>query len=139
VQIEFLSSIAIITTDQEANRRLFVDGIGLPLVPAAADDAYLHSEQVPGSKHFGLWPLEQAARSCFGTHDWPADRPVPQVSVEFDVADAAAVQAAVEELRAQGHDVLHDAREEPWGQTVAHLQTPEGVLVGISFAPWHHG
>ena len=32
--------------------------------------------------------------------------------------------------------LLHDTRTEPWGQTVARLQTPEGTIVGISFAPW---
>jgi hypothetical protein len=28
------------------------------------------------------------AEECFGTQRWPAERPVPQVSIEFDVADA---------------------------------------------------
>jgi hypothetical protein len=40
-----------------------------------------------GSKHFGLWPLRQAAESCCGTSDGPADRPVPHVRVEFEVEE----------------------------------------------------
>jgi catechol 2,3-dioxygenase-like lactoylglutathione lyase family enzyme len=111
-----------------------VDALGLPL----EGDDYLHSERIGGSRHFGVWPLAQAAQACFGTPDWPADRPVPQASVEFEVADPGAVQAAAEELRDAGQELLHEARTEPWGQTVARLQSPEGAIVGISFAPWFH-
>jgi len=63
---------------------------------------------------------------------------VPQASVEFEVESLDAVQAAAGELRAEGFALLHDARTEPWGQTVARLQSPEGAIVGISFAPWLH-
>ncbi len=63
---------------------------------------------------------------------------MPQVSIEFDVADAAAVSAAAQELQQAGHELLHTAREEPWGQTVARLQSPEGAIVGISYAPALH-
>ncbi len=38
-------------------------------------------------------PKVQAAQACFGTPDWPVKRPVPQASVEFEVADAETVQA----------------------------------------------
>ena len=85
-----------------------------------------------------MWPLTQAAQACFGTPEWPDDRPVPQASVEFEVGNPGAVQAAADELRAGGFTLLHDARTEPWGQTVARLQSPEGTVVGISFAPWMH-
>ena len=64
--------------------------------------------------------------------------PVPQVSIEFDVADAAAVDAAAQELQQAGYRLLHPAREEPWGQTVTRLQSPEGAIVGISYAPSLH-
>jgi hypothetical protein len=37
-----------------------------------------------------------AAQACFGTPDWPAERPVPPTSVEFEVADAETVQAAAD-------------------------------------------
>jgi len=64
---------------------------------------------------------------------------VPQVSVEFDVANEAEVSQAAAELAAQGYPLLHQARTEPWGQTVARLQTREGAIVGISYAPSLHG
>ena len=34
--------------------------------------------------------------------------------------------------------LLHDARTEPWGQTVARLQSSEGAIIGISYAPSMH-
>jgi hypothetical protein len=99
---------------------------------------YFHSERIEGCKHFGVWPLSQAAQACFGTPAWPADRTVPQMSLEFEVRDADAVGAAAEELRQRGFTLLDDRREEPWGQTVARLQSQEGSIVGISFAPSLH-
>jgi catechol 2,3-dioxygenase-like lactoylglutathione lyase family enzyme len=137
MQIEFIASTAVITTDPESSARLYVDTLGLPLESAEGDD-YRHSEDVGGSRHFGVWPLRQAAQACFGTPDWPADRRVPQASIEFEVGDEAAVTAAAHELVEAGFDVLHEARTEPWGQTVARLQSLEGLVVGISFAPWMH-
>jgi catechol 2,3-dioxygenase-like lactoylglutathione lyase family enzyme len=138
MEIEFVSSIAVITPDPGRSRRLYVDTLGLPLAGQGGDDDYLHSERIPGAKHFGIWPLRQAAEACFGTEDWPADYAVPQASIEFDVADVAAVQAAADELAAAGHELLHPVRREPWGQTVVRLLAPEGVIVGISHVPSMH-
>ena len=89
MNIEFLSTLAVIAPDPAASRKLYVDTLGLPL--DSHGDDYHHSEHIAGCKSFGIWPLSQAAESCFGTSQWPAELPVPQVSIEFDVADAAAV------------------------------------------------
>ena len=137
MKIEFLSTIAVITPDPRASRELYVDALGLRL-EGGDDEEYHHSEQIAGCKHFGVWPLSQAAEACFGTTRWPAERPVPQVSIEFDVADAAAVGEAAQELQQAGYELLHPGREEPWGQTVARLQSLEGAIVGISYAPSLH-
>lgn len=137
MNIEFLSTVAVITPDMTSSRKLYVEALGLPL--EGQGDGYHHSEQIAGSKSFGIWPLSEAAQACFGTDEWPAGRPVPQVSIEFDVAGAAEVGPAAQELQRAGYELLHAAREEPWGQTVARLQSPEGAIVGISYAPVLHG
>jgi catechol 2,3-dioxygenase-like lactoylglutathione lyase family enzyme len=137
MDVQFVASIGVIAADPAKSRELYVDALGLPLEAGAGDD-YFHSEHIDGSKHFGVWPLAQAAQACFGSPHWPADRPVPQVSLEFEVASAEAVGAAGEELRAKGFTLLHDAREEPWGQTVVRLQSIEGSIVGVSYAPQLH-
>jgi catechol 2,3-dioxygenase-like lactoylglutathione lyase family enzyme len=134
MDIQFIASIAVITPDPERSRELYVDALRLPL-EAAPGSEYFHSEHVDGSKHFGVWPLSEVAQACFGTAGWPADRVVPQLSVEFEVSDADAVQSAAEELRRRGFTLLHDRRTEPWGQTVARLQSEEGLIIGISFTP----
>ena len=136
MKIEFLATVAVITLDPSASRALYVGALGLAL--ESEGDGYSHSEQIAGAKSFGIWPLSQAAEACFGTEQWPADRPVPQVSLEFDVPDAAAVGPAVTELRQAGFELLHEARVEPWGQTVARLQSPEGAIVGVSYTPGLH-
>jgi catechol 2,3-dioxygenase-like lactoylglutathione lyase family enzyme len=137
MKIEFLASVAVIAPHPSTSRELYVDALGLPLESGGNGD-YHHSERIDGCKHFAIWPLSQAAEACFGTAQWPADRPVPQVSIEFDVADAAEVSAAAGELQQAGHELLHPPRQEPWGQTVARLQSPEGAIIGISFAPALH-
>jgi hypothetical protein len=58
--------------------------------------------------------------------------------VEFEVADPEEVERAGAELEKGGFTLLHPARTEPWGQTVARLQSIEGVIVGISYAPSMH-
>jgi len=63
---------------------------------------------------------------------------VPQASVEFEVADADTVQVAADELKGKGFTLLHDARTEPGGQTVARLQSSEGATIGLSYAPSMH-
>ena len=137
MKIEFIASFAVITADPPTSRKLYVDSLGLPL---EADDngEYFHSEAIEGSKHFGVWPLAHAANACFGTAEWPSDRRVPQASVEFEVADVAAVAAAEQELVEAGFDLLHPTKVEPWGQTVVRVQDTDGTIVGISYAPWMH-
>ena len=137
MNVQFIASMAVIAPDPAESRKLYIDVLKLPLEASEGDD-YFHSEHIAGSKHFGVWPLIQAAQACFGTPNWPDDRPVPQASVEFEVESVDAVRAAADELRADGFTMLHEARTEPWGQTVARLQSPEGAIVGISFAPWMH-
>jgi hypothetical protein len=63
---------------------------------------------------------------------------MPQASIEFEVSNAATVQVAAEELTQKGLTLLHEARTEPWGQTVARLQSSEGVITGLSYAPSMH-
>jgi catechol 2,3-dioxygenase-like lactoylglutathione lyase family enzyme len=136
MNIEFLATVAVIAPNPINSRDLYVDMLGLPL--QGEGDGYYHSEQIAGCKSFGIWPLSQAAQACFGTDQWPAGWPVPQVSIEFDVATAAAVGPAARELEEAGYELLHGARMEPWGQTVARLQSPEGAIIGISYAPVLH-
>ena len=62
-------------------------------------NGYLHTNGLDGVKHFALWPLAQAAESCFGTDQWPGDLPLPQDWIEFDVGD---IEKATAELKSQG-------------------------------------
>jgi len=137
MNVLFIASVAVVVADPPQSRKLFIDALGLPL--EGEGDGYYSSGSIPGSKHFGVWPLSEAAQACFGAPRWPAGVVVPQASIEFEVADAEAVSAAGDELQRAGFELLHPARTEPWGQTVARLLTGDGLIVGISYAPAFHG
>ena len=134
MNVKFISTVAVIAAHPENSRELFIDALGLPL----EGEDYAHSERIPGVTSFGVWPLAQAAQACFGTEDWPAERPAPQISIEFDVESPEAVEAAAQELEERGFELVHGARKEPWGQTVARFQSLEGAIIGISFIPSMH-
>jgi catechol 2,3-dioxygenase-like lactoylglutathione lyase family enzyme len=131
MRVLFVAGFGPIASDVAASRRLYKEVLGLPF--EEDEDGYLHSEGIEGVKHLAVWPLSQAAQSCFGTPEWPAEIPVPQAWIEFDVQD---VEAATRELQEQGYEVLVSARSEPWGQVVTRLLGPEGMLVGVVYTPW---
>jgi catechol 2,3-dioxygenase-like lactoylglutathione lyase family enzyme len=137
MKIVGIASFAVITRDPSTSSALFVDALGLPLAPHEGSE-YRFSEKIAGAKHFGVWPLAEAARACFGTEAWPSGHAIPQACVEFEVANEADVEQAAEELAAKGFALLHATRKEPWGQTVARILSSDGVIVGISYAPWLH-
>jgi catechol 2,3-dioxygenase-like lactoylglutathione lyase family enzyme len=136
MNVQAVASVSPIAADPPESRKLYADALGLPL--EKLDGEYYASEKIGGSKHFGVWPLSQAAQACFGSDEWPADLTRPQVSIEFELEDADAVAAGAEELEGKGFSLLHGARTEPWGQTVARLLSVDGSIVGLSFAPWQH-
>lgn len=136
MDVQFIATVAVIAADPPQSRKLYVDALGLPL--EGEGEGYYSSGSVAGVKHFGVWPLSQAAEACFGTAEWPADRIVPQASIEFEVGDVEAVDEAGAELRRAGFELLHSARTEPWGQTVARVLSDDGLIVGISYIPSFH-
>jgi catechol 2,3-dioxygenase-like lactoylglutathione lyase family enzyme len=136
VNVLFVASVAVIAADPPQSRNLLIDVLGLPL--EGEGEGYYSSGSIPGTNHFGIWPLSQAAEACFGTPEWPADRVVPQASIEFEVEDPDAVAAGGRELERAGYELLHPSRTEPWGQTVTRLLTEDGLIVGLSYIPAFH-
>lgn len=133
MDIQFVASVAPIVQDAAVARSFYGDALGLSFEGEDGDYAFTH--KLDGTKHFGLWPLSEAARACFGTSVWPAAVPVPQASIEFEVADVAAAAA---ELTAKGCRLIHEARKEPWDQVTARLSSPEGLLIAVCYTPAFH-
>jgi hypothetical protein len=129
MNVDFVAGFGPVVADPVASQAFYQHTLGLPL---EGEGGYLSTDKVAGVKHFALWPLPAAAESCFGTNVWPAEIPVPQGWIEFDVPDVAAATA---ELVAKDYRVLVAAKHEPWGQTVTRLLGPEGLLVGITYTP----
>jgi hypothetical protein len=130
VKVLFIAGFGPIVREVTASGRLYRQILGISF--KEEKDGYLHTEALKGAKTFALWPLWQAAQSCFGTESWPDDIPTPQAWLEFDVET---VEEATAELESRGFRMLVKNKKEPWGQTVSRFVTPEGLLVGITCTP----
>ncbi len=136
MRIESVASVSVIVREGGEAASLYRDGLGLEL--EGGDGDYLFTEKLPGVKHFGVWPLREAARSCFGADEWPKDVRIPQASIEFEVDSVEGVISAAAHLRSRGFDLLHEPKEEPWGQTITRLLTEDGLVIGVCYTPWFH-
>ena len=130
IDVLFVAGFGPIVRDAAPSRKLYSQALGLPLKEDTS--GYMHTGDLQGVKHFALWPLAQAAESCFGKDHWPGDLPVPQAWIEFDVGN---IEKATAELKSQGYKLLVAMRKEPWGQVVTRLLGPEGLLVGVTHTP----
>ena len=130
LKVLFIAGFGPIVRDTGESRKLYRDVLGIPFKEESG--AYLHTEAISGAKSFALWPLSQAAQSCFGKDSWPDGIPVPQAWLEFDVDN---VEKATGELESRGYRMLIKNKKEPWGQTVTRFISPEGLLVGVTVTP----
>jgi hypothetical protein len=130
VKVLFIAGFGPVVRDSGESRKLYRDVLGIAFKEET--DGYLHTEAAAGAKSFALWPLSQAAKSCFGKASWPAEIAAPQAWVEFDVDD---VEKATAALDSAGYQMLVKNKKEPWGQIVSRFISPEGLLVGVTFTP----
>jgi catechol 2,3-dioxygenase-like lactoylglutathione lyase family enzyme len=129
-EVLFIAGFGPIDRDIAESRKLYADSLGISFKKDAG--GYLYTAALQGAKHFALWPLSQAAQSCFGTDSWPDKIPVPQAWLEFEVEN---VEKATAGLESRGHRMLIKNKKEPWGQTVSRFLSPEGLLVAVTFTP----
>lgn len=133
IKVQFIVGFGPIVRDPAESRELYGEALGIPFKVEKEESAdYLHTEALAGANTFALWPLSQAAHSCFGRYSWPEDIPAPHAWLEFDVDS---VEKATADLDARGYRVLVRNKKEPWGQTVTRFLSPEGLLVGVTFTP----
>lgn len=130
LDVLFIAGFGPVPRNVGDSKALYQETLGLPIRPIEGNEDYLVAEHgaLNGAKHFALWPLHQAAQSCFGTAI-----PAPQSWIEFEVAD---LDSATRVLRDNGYALLVENRLEPWGQSITRFLSPEGMLVGLSITPW---
>lgn len=135
LNVLFVAGFGPVTRDTQSSKSFYVDALNLPLKHMDGNGDYLLTDvdKLNGVKHFALWPLSQAAQSCFGSAIWPDDIPVPQGWIEFEVEN---IDIATDVLQRQGYRLLVANRIEPWGQTVTRMLSPEGLLAGVTITPW---
>jgi len=130
LKLLFIAGFGPIDRDVAESRKLYGEALGIPFKEESG--GYLHTEAVQGAKSFALWPLSQAAQSCFGRDSWPDHIPAPQAWLEFEVQS---VESATSVLEARGYEMLVKNKKELWGQIVSRFISPEGLLVGATFTP----
>jgi hypothetical protein len=94
IEVLFVSGFGPIVREMTTSRKLHGEALSIPFKEESA--GYLPTEALPGTKTFALWPLSQAAHSCFSDDSWPEDIPVPQAWLEFDVHRVESATAALE-------------------------------------------
>jgi hypothetical protein len=83
IKVLFIAGFGPIVHEPIASRKLYSQMLGINFKEETG--GYLHTEALEGAKSFALWPLSQAAQSCFGKDSWPKEVPAPQAWLEFDV------------------------------------------------------
>jgi catechol 2,3-dioxygenase-like lactoylglutathione lyase family enzyme len=129
-EVLFIAGFGPIDPHIAKSRELYRDSLGISFKEDAG--GYLYTGALQGAKHFALWPLAQAAQSCFGSESWPGNIPIPQAWLEFEVED---LEKATADLESRGFQMLIKNKKEPWGQTVSRFLSPEGLLVAVTFTP----
>ena len=131
----FVAGFGPITRVDQESKLLYRDTLDLPIKAMEGNESYMSAEEgeLGGVKHFALWPLTQAAESCFGIKEWPEELTIPQSWIEFEVEDIAEASA---HLVSKGYQLLVNNRIEPWGQSVTRFLSPEGILTGLTVTPW---
>ena len=76
IKVLFILGFGPIIRDTAESRKLYSESLGIRFKEESGE--YLHTEALKGTKTFALWPLSQAAQSCFGKDSWPNDIPAPQ-------------------------------------------------------------
>ena len=135
IKVLFVAGFGPITRVDQESKTLYLNILELPLKAMEGNESYMSTEdgELSGVKHFALWPLTQAAESCFGVKEWPEEINIPQSWIEFEVED---ITEASVHLVSKGYQLLVNNRVEPWGQTVTRFLSPEGILTGLTVTPW---
>ena len=123
MRVNAVVAIAPIVADTERSTRLYRDDLQIDLY--GEPPAYQGTEALDGVTHFGLWPLTEASRTCFGQEVWPEELPRPQVCIEFDVDDP---HGAASELDRAGYRLLTRNDDD----NVVRFVSPEGLVIVLS-------
>ena len=69
IKVLFIAGFGPIVPDATASRKLYSQMLGINFKQEVG--GYLHTEALRGANTFALWPLSQAAQSCFGEEICP--------------------------------------------------------------------
>lgn len=119
-----LSLTALLVDDIKASRAFYEDG----LQQSVTVDSEAHVSYEGG---FSLWLRSMAVELITGTKAPPRQTSGLQnleCELSFECAD---IEAMRDRLLSLGHSLIHNIREEPWGQRLFRLCDPDGHVIEI--------
>lgn len=127
--VRHIASIAEIVEDLEKTIEFYRNILGLKVEYEPGSGYAL--VKIGGTLHYGIWDRGDAAKVTFG--DESAREKIPLgFSIGFEVDS---VKEATDEIQARGWSVLHDRKEETWGQVTSRWYSPSGALCEFSEMP----
>lgn len=69
IKVVMAAGFGPVSQDDMARQAFYLNHLGLPRrpLPENLDYLFCESSQLQGAKHFAIWPLAQAAQSCFSS------------------------------------------------------------------------
>ena len=122
-RVTSMIAVSPIVTDLARSSTLYGETLGLDFYQL--ENGYRGTEKLGGIGHFGLWPLGEAARTCFGDTTWPSTT-IPQAAIEFGVEDLDAIAAA---MGIAGHQRLADTASD---EVQARFLSPDGLVIVLT-------
>jgi lactoylglutathione lyase len=121
-----MEEIVLFVSDVEAAARFYEEIIGLTRKRTGENFVVLDA----GTLRLAFQSRELSAKhgGQMVSRFSPENSPLP-FELSFDVAD---VDAAYERAIAAGGDPIEDPHDTNWGDRIAHLRDPNGVLIGLS-------
>ena len=133
MELKFVAGVTPIVRDLDASLAFYRDTLGVPVANSEDHPEYFATDDMPGLKHIGLWRLEDAAEACFGSTDGRRRdaRPASDHRVRRRRRRGGRAGDGGRGLHARARP-----RTEPWGQELARVMSPEGLLIGLTYTPW---
>jgi catechol 2,3-dioxygenase-like lactoylglutathione lyase family enzyme len=119
-----LSLTAILVDDMKASRAFYESG----LQQIVTVDSESHVSYEGG---FSLWLRAMAVELIAGVKAPPREKSRLQ-NIEYELSfECDDIEAMRRHLLGLGHSLIHEIREEPWGQRLFRLCDPDGHVVEI--------
>ena len=128
-----ISVICLGVRSMERAIRFYRDGLGYQ-TDCKENDPKVCFFNTPGTK-FELYPLDLLAKDIDETDPPPLGSGFGGVTLAYNVADRADVDAVIERVRRAGGTIAKEPQEAFWGGYHAYFRDPDGYYWEVAWGP----